>query len=69
MSDTFYLVCDETKKKLWIGQGWGSMTNFYSGEKETMELLKRFLNEHISPKTIRFTSYHDDEVMEYECFE
>jgi hypothetical protein len=32
---------------VWIGQGWGSMTSFYTGEPETMKVLQQFLNDHI----------------------
>jgi hypothetical protein len=45
MSQTFNLVCHAKRKKIWIGQGWGSMTNFYSGMPDRMEHLKRFLND------------------------
>ena len=45
MSQTFSIVCDETKQKLWIGQGHGhKMTCLYSGEKETMENIRKFLD-------------------------
>jgi hypothetical protein len=43
MSQTFSLVCKEAKLKIWIGQGWGAMTNFYSGMPEVMQRLGRFL--------------------------
>lgn len=46
MSQTFSLTCDETKQKIWVGQGWGLMTNFYSGEPETMRRLGEFLRTH-----------------------
>lgn len=46
MSQTFSLVCKETKRSIWIGQGHGVMSVFYSGMPETMERLKRFLNAH-----------------------
>lgn len=46
MSQTFSLVCHETKQAIWIGQGHGSMGSLYYGEVHTMENLKRFLNEH-----------------------
>lgn len=46
MSQTFSIACDETKQKVWVGQGWGSMTNFYSGEPETMKRLGEFLRTH-----------------------
>ena len=45
MSQTWDLVCDETKQKLWVGQGSGEMRTFYSGEDDVMENLKRFLVE------------------------
>ena len=43
MSQTFSFVCKEAKLKIWVGQGWGSMTNFYSGMPEVMLRLVRFL--------------------------
>ena len=45
MSDTWNLVSHESRKKIWVGQGNGNMSTFYSGEPETMEHLKRFLND------------------------
>jgi len=42
MSQTFRLVCHETKQKIWIGQG-QNLICFYSGEPETMARLGRFL--------------------------
>lgn len=58
MSQTFSLVCPSTQKRIWLGQGWGEMTNLYSGQQETMEALKRFLNDHIE-KPVYFVC--DDE--------
>lgn len=46
MSQTFYLICHETKKMIWIGQGGKEMRIFYSGVPATMIALKRFLNDH-----------------------
>lgn len=43
MSQTFEIVCHETRQKIWVGQGWAEMTNFYSAEPVTMERLRRFL--------------------------
>lgn len=43
MSQTFALVCHETKQKIWVGQGWNAMTTFYSGMPEVMVRLARFL--------------------------
>lgn len=67
MSNTFYLVCDETKKKVWIGQGWTEMTTFYSGESSTMESLKKFLNDHLR-ENLRMTSCHDETILGYEGY-
>jgi len=46
MSDTFYLVCPETKQRLWIGQS-GDADGFfmYTGDRKVMNLLEAFLNE------------------------
>jgi len=46
MSQTFSIVCHETKQKLWVGQGSGVMTNFYTGERKVMERLGEFLRTH-----------------------
>lgn len=48
MSQTFSLYCPETKLKVWIGQGsfHDGMRVLYTGEPQTMERLKRFLNAH-----------------------
>lgn len=52
MSNTFTLVCDETKLYLWVGQGHGhDMTNLYDGGKYS-DNLRRFLNHHLG-KSIR----------------
>lgn len=69
MSQTFSLICDETEKRVWIGQGWGQMDVFYTGEPHTMESLKRFLNEHID-KPIRFLcDDKNDRIFDYEEYE
>lgn len=48
MSANFYIVCEETKYVLWIGQGWAEhgMDCFYSGEEKTMDDFHNFLREH-----------------------
>ena len=43
MSATWSLTCEETRQKLWIGQGNAQMWIFYTGEPETMERLRLFL--------------------------
>ena len=69
MSQTFYLVCHETKKRIWIGQGRGKMTVLYTGEKITMESLKKFLNDHMH-KDIQFVCFDtSDTIHEYERYE
>lgn len=43
MSQTFSLVCHETRQTLWIGQGHrGVMSSLYAGE-EQLTLLRTFL--------------------------
>lgn len=37
------LVCPDTMEGVWIGQGFGGMKSFYSGDPEIMEFLRRFL--------------------------
>lgn len=67
MSQTYSIVCRETKQKVWIGQGWGEMTSLYSGEQDTMERLRKFLNETKS-KTLEFVCDDEgdaDELTEY----
>ena len=46
MSVTFSICCEETKKRLWIGQG-SNGGYIYTGEHEVMENLSAFLFEHI----------------------
>lgn len=58
MSQTFSLICKKTKSRVWIGQGWGEMESFYSGNKKTMDGLKKFLNDN-KGKVIEFIC--DDE--------
>ena len=44
MSQTFSLVCDETKTKCWVGQGHQcEMTILYSEQPNTMVALAEFL--------------------------
>lgn len=69
MSRTFALVCHETKLCVWIGQGNGPMTNFYTGDQNVMERLRRFLNEH-KGKPLEFICHDDgDDWSEYAEFE
>lgn len=46
MSQTYSLVCHETRQRVWVGQGWGRMESFYSGEPATMRRLGTFLAAH-----------------------
>lgn len=55
MSRCFFIVCHESKQKVWIGQGHchrdpphaPDMEIFYSGEENTMAALHRFLRTNI----------------------
>lgn len=69
MSETFYLVCHETKQRIWIGQGWETMTSFYTADPEVMERLQHFLNDHIG-RPLEFVCLdHDDRIYKYDHFE
>ena len=43
MSVVTYAVCLKCKEKLWVGQG----HTLYTGESETMQLFRDFIDEHI----------------------
>jgi hypothetical protein len=48
MSRTFSLVCEETKQKLWIGQGRSDNPFYlYTGDAEVMKKLSLFFRETI----------------------
>jgi len=69
MSLTFSILCRETNKYLWIGQGHcGEMTNFYTGEPATMERLRRFLNEHKGKHLEFICNDHDEKYGNYDEF-
>lgn len=69
MSDTFNLVSHKSQKRVWIGQGSLSMTNFYTGDFGAMEALKRFLND-TRGEALHFVSdaHGDDRHFEYEDY-
>ena len=46
MSQSFVLCCPATHRYVWVGQGWGAMTTFYTGQPHTMLALQDFLNTH-----------------------
>ena len=69
MSETFSLVCHETKKRIWIGQGWGKMSSFYTGEPDVMARLHQFLNAHIGKPLVLVCNDRNDYVNEYDDFE
>jgi hypothetical protein len=66
MSQTFSLVCHETKKRVWVGQGLNKMTVFYSGKQETMEKLKKFLQDHYEKDIVLLCDDTNDDIMDYE---
>jgi len=43
MSTTWHLICRARRTSVWIGQGWPTMSSFYSGDPGTMDALRRFL--------------------------
>jgi hypothetical protein len=70
MSQTFSLVCHETKQLLWIGQGHrGAMTNFYAGDPETMSRLGRFLEITRGKALVVVCNDTDGYDLEYQAFE
>lgn len=46
MSASYALGCPEVKQYIWVGQGNGGMTTFYTGETDTMLGLTIFLNKY-----------------------
>lgn len=66
MSESFSLVCHETRRRVWIGQGRdGTMNALYSGEVETMEKLKTFLNDHRGESIVFLCDDRNDRIMDY----
>lgn len=69
MSKTFSLICEETKKRIWVGQGHGSMLSFYSGDPKVMATLTKFLNDH-QGKNLKFVCDDtNDYIFDYEAYE
>jgi hypothetical protein len=66
MSQTFSLACRDCKKHVWIAQGHKGNIHLYSGEKETMEMLKRFLETHTEHNLFFADNGNDDEIAEME---
>jgi len=60
MSANFYMVCEETKLAIWIGQGWAEtgMECFYSGEVDTMDAFHNFLREHVNKNVMLRHEFH-----------
>ena len=63
----FSLICEKTKKQIWIGQGNKSllMKIFFSEDKQIMENLKTFLNEHIDQE-IKLVCDEYEDLTDYE---
>jgi hypothetical protein len=67
MSQTFSIICRETRQRVWVGQGWGTMTSFYSGE-AYIQRLKAFLNA-TRGKALEFVCNDaNDEIYEFDEF-
>lgn len=62
MSMEFYIVCPETKKKLWIGQGsYNDMKTFYKNA-YYLSVLADFLNSHLGKAL--FVANSEDELID-----
>lgn len=68
MSQTHSIVCDATREKLWIGQGTGPMTSFYSGDPETMEALHWFLQKNRDHPLRMVCEDLDETCQDYLCW-
>jgi hypothetical protein len=68
MSQTHSIVCHATKERLWIGQGTGPMTNFYSREPKTMEALQWFLQKNRDHALRMICNDLDESCINYLCW-
>jgi hypothetical protein len=68
MSQTHSIVCHETKEMLWIGQGTGGMSCFYSGEPHTMEALRWFLAKNREHALNMVCCDTDEDCVYYACW-
>jgi len=69
MSNSYSLVCHETKVKMWIGQGWKECDVLYVGDKKTIDIFLNFLNDNRG-KPLYFIDNNDDEsVLEYKDYD
>lgn len=66
MSQTFSLVCHETKKRIWVGQGCETMSSFYSAQTDVMVALGRFLREHEGKPLVLLCDDRHEEIAEYD---
>jgi len=67
MSICYHLICVETKKSIWVGQGYATW-DFYSKDPEVMEKLGRFLAAHEGKNLMLLADSNFDET-EFEDFE
>jgi hypothetical protein len=68
MSQAFSIVCRETRQRVRIGQGWGSMTTLHFGAPRTMQRLTDFLNA-TRGKPLEFVCNDlEDDVLAFEEF-
>ena len=68
MSQTHSIVCHETKEKLWIGQGNGGMSCFYTSEPETMEALRWFFDKNRKHALNMVCNDTDEACVDYACW-
>lgn len=70
MSQTFSLVCRETKQVIWVGQGHeGKMTNFYTGNPRVMDRLGDFLRATAGKNIVLVCNDLDSDHYDYEDFD
>jgi len=60
MSVTYSIVCKETKERLWIGQG----NYLYTGDKEVMDSLTKFLFETMGKTLLFICDDFNDEILD-----
>lgn len=65
MSTSYIIACRETKFYVWIGQGFGGCEGLYTGEEETMENLRLFLNQHMGMPLVFIPHDFDEESHSY----
>jgi hypothetical protein len=69
MFHTFSLVCHETRTRIWLGQGWDTMTCFFGGDEQIQQDLRRFLVDHMEKPLRLVCDDPDAEMLKYARYE